>query len=319
MTAADCVADAMGKGLREALENLESERRKMRHENCTVMLWVSCGSLGVMGWELYMHMSWYTCLFSGVVAALIGWISCCVRQGKAGIQFKEIAIPELLKHTLPDFRYVGGCCIDIDDFNASGLYIVPDRHTGQDYFDGRVGATALRFSLVHAEERYETIETDTDSNGDTSYRTEEHWRDIFRGLFFVADFNKNFNGYTVVRAGMVGALSGLNRNLVKLEDPRFNKSFTVYSDDQIEARYLLTPKMMERIVGLQNIIGSFEASFSNSSIYIAASGFPYGAFTPDMRLPCADQDQLARILGWIFTVGNIVEELDLNTRIWSKL
>ena len=54
------------------------------------------------------------------------------------------------------------------------------------------------------------------------------------------------------------------------------------------------------------------------SIIIAAEGFPYDAFEPDMKLPCTDQGQLSRILGWIYTVTNRVEDLDLNTRIWSK-
>ena len=176
----------------------------------------------------------------------------------------------------------------------------------------------MHFSLVHAEERYEITTTVTDEDGHTTTRTEEHWRDIFKGLLFKADFNKHFYGCTVVRSGKAGLLSGFSRTLVKLEDPRFNSCFTVYSNDQVEARYLLTPKMMEQFVGLQESIGGFEASFCGSTINIAAGGFPYDAFEPDVKLSCTNQEQLSRILGWIFTVANIVEDLDLNTRIWTK-
>ncbi len=318
MTADECVANAMDNGLRDVVEQLEVERQVILHGNRTVMQWVAGITAAAVGWEYYRQMPWWAYLVTGMIGALLCWAICGGRKGKAGSRFKEVAIPELLKHTLPDFRYFGGCCIGEDDFCDSGLYMAPDRYNGQDYFDGQVGATALRFSLVHAQERYETIVTDTDSDGHTTTHTEEHWRDIFKGLFVVADFNKHFSGCTLVRAGKAGVLSGWNSSLVKLEDPRFTKKFTVYSNDQIEARYLLTPNMMERLVELHNIIGGFEASFRNSSIYIAAGGFPYGAFNPDVRLPCTDQQQLSRILGWIFTVGNIVEDLDLNTRIWTK-
>lgn len=157
-----------------------------------------------------------------------------------------------------------------------------------------------------------------DSDGHTTTRTEVHWRDIFKGLYFEADFNKHFSGCTLVRAGKAGLLSGFSSSLVKLEDPRFNKFFTVYSNDQVEARYLLTPRMMERLVELRDSIGGFEASFCGSSINIAAGGIPYDAFEPNVKVSCTDQGQLARILGWVYTVTNIVEELDLNTRIWTK-
>ena len=35
------------------------------------------------------------------------------------------------------------------------------------------------------------------------------------------------------------------RQLIKLEDPEFEKLFAVYGDDQIEARYILTPALMQ--------------------------------------------------------------------------
>ncbi len=211
-----------------------------------------------------------------------------------------------------------GGYVEEDEFNNTGLFIAPDRYDGKDYFEGCIDKTDLHFSLVHAEERYETTTTETDDDGHTTTRTEEHWRDIFKGLFFKADFNKHFYGCTLVRSGKAGLFSGFSNSLVKLEDPRFNKCFTVYSNDQVEARYLLTPKMMEQLVGLQDSIGGFEASFCGSSINIAAGGFPYNAFEPNVKLPCTDQEQMSRILGWIFTVTNIVNELDLNTRIWTK-
>ena len=204
------------------------------------------------------------------------------------------------------------------EFNDCGLFIRPDRYNGKDYFEGVQGRTRLHFSLVHAEERYETTETDTDSDGNTTTRTEEHWRDIFKGLFFSADFNKHFHGRTLVRAGKAGLFSGIFGNLVKLEDPRFNQQFRVYSSDQIEARYLLTPSLMERLMELRDRLGGFEVSFLGSWVTIAVNGFPYNAFEPDLGRPFTDPDQVSRTLGWIFHVVGIVEELDLNTRIWSK-
>ena len=41
---------------------------------------------------------------------------------------------------------------------------------------------------------------------------------------------------------------------MKLENPDFEKTFDVYSTDQIEARYLLSPSMMERLLALEMCI-----------------------------------------------------------------
>lgn len=68
--------------------------------------------------------------------------------------------------------------------------------------------------------------------------------------------NKNFSGRTVVLEdkGVFNAfqrVSGLEK--VKLEDIYFEKCFEVFSDDQIEARYLLTTGFMERMLRLRDL------------------------------------------------------------------
>jgi hypothetical protein len=92
----------------------------------------------------------------------------------------------------------------------------------------------------------------------------------------------------------------------------------VFSTDQIEARYLLTPRMMERLLELRSSLGDIEISFVGSWVNIAADSFPYNAFEPDLGRPFTDPAQLSRTLSWIMLVTGIADELDLNTRIWTK-
>src|SRR5690606_28612315 len=152
-----------------------------------------------------------------------------------------------------------------------------DRYSYEDSFSGVVGATSFRFSEVHAE--YKT--TTTDSKGNT--RTQ--WHTICRGIFFVADLNKHFQGQTFVLPDTAEpALGGCSRGLqslssaidsrpgelVQMEDPTFERLFAVYSTDQVEARYILSPSLMERLVALRNDVGDKMAvSFVDSCIFIA--------------------------------------------------
>ena len=83
--------------------------------------------------------------------------------------------------------------------------------------------------------------------GQTYYVTQ------FRGLVISLSLNKTFEGKTVVKKDR-GRLVNWTRDklsdleVVRLEDPRFEKEFEVYSTDQVEARYLLTGSFMERLV-----------------------------------------------------------------------
>lgn len=318
MTVQECVTDALRNGLGETLATLEQRRQQVLQGNRSIVLWLVGLTLTVVIGMAVTGQNWILCLVVAVVALLIGYYVISNRRNKLAGLFKQEAIPELLQAALPGFWYDSGRCVSEFEFNNANLFKRPDRYNGKDYFEGTFDKTRLHFSLVHAEERYETTTTDTDNDGRSTTRTEVHWRDIFKGLFFAADFNKHFNGCTLVRAGKAGIFSGLFGNLVKLEDPRFSQRFKVYSSDQVEARYLLTSRMMERLLDLRDSLGDFEVSFIGSWVNIAAGGFPYNAFEPDLSRPFTDPAQVERTLGWIFLVVGIVEELDLNTRIWSK-
>ena len=76
---------------------------------------------------------------------------------------------------------------------------------------------------------------------------------VFKGMVISLSLNKTFEGKTVVKKDR-GRLVNWTRDklsdleVVRLEDPRFEKEFEVYSTDQVEARYLLTGTFMERLV-----------------------------------------------------------------------
>ncbi len=58
---------------------------------------------------------------------------------------------------------------------------------------------------------------------------------------------------------------------VKLEAVSFDKRFNVYTEDQIEARYLITPSFMERLQNLKTVFGTrnIKCSFFDNQIMFA--------------------------------------------------
>ncbi|MEJ7557174.1 MAG: DUF3137 domain-containing protein [Pedobacter sp.] len=237
-------------------------------------------------------------------------------------QFKHQVIAAALKSIDNSMELQYDTGLSESSFINSQLFTQePDRYKSQDQVEGTAGKTRFSFSEVHAE--YKTV-TQT-KNG-----RQEHWHTILKGFVFRADFNKHFNGVTVVRPKDMGSaigawfseklpiFSNANSEVVKLEDPDFCEAFVTYSTDQIEARYILTPSMMERLCQLNNKTkDTISVSFTNSYVNIA---FPLSKdyFEPPVFKSLLDGKFLQEDLEVIRFMYGIIAELDLNTRIWTK-
>jgi hypothetical protein len=237
-------------------------------------------------------------------------------------EFKQQVIAAALKSIDNSMELQYDTGLSENSFIKSQLFSQrPDRYKSQDQVDGTAGKTRFSFSEVHAE--YKTV-TQT-KNG-----RQEHWHTILKGIVFLADFNKHFNGVTVVRPKDIGAAIGAwfseklpmfsnsDSEVVKLENPDFCEAFVTYSTDQVEARYILTPSMMERLCELNNRSKStLSISFHGSYVYIA---FPLSKdyFEPPVFKSLLDGKFLQQDLEIIQFMYGIIEELDLNTRIWTK-
>ena len=194
-------------------------------------------------------------------------------------------------------------------FRSCGLFTSPDRYHTEDLIQGRVGKTDFSCAEVHAEER----KTRVNSKGQTSH----YWVDIFKGFLFIADFQKDFQGHTTVLRNSLFKLS-FSGSRVKLENPDFEKTFDVYSTDQIEARYLLSPSMMERLLALDREFNkNITISFKDSNILIAIPE-SRNHFEASIWKSIDDLSQLKNDFSMIHALVSIIEDLNLNTRIWTK-
>lgn len=88
---------------------------------------------------------------------------------------------------------------------------------------------------------------------------------VFNGVIIKLAMNKTFKGHTVITPDRLFRLApAWNLIHTTLEDPVFEKKFDVYTDDEVEARYLITPSFMERI---NNIKMAFKADSIRSVFY----------------------------------------------------
>lgn len=232
--------------------------------------------------------------------------------------FKAGIIEKIVRFIENNLSYSKANHISQASFMASKLFNHhPDIFSGDDYVRGKIGQTDLEFSEINA--KYVT----RDSKG----RRHEHT--IFKGLFFIADFNKEFHGKTIIlpdRAeklfGQFGSmLQSMNKGrgeLIKLEDPEFEKMFVVYADDQIEARYILSTSLMKRIVDFRKSSNkAIQISFVGSKVNIAVTYFK-NLFEPRVFRTLLDFLPIKEYFEDLKMAISIVEDLNLNTRIWTK-
>ncbi|MCG7499987.1 DUF3137 domain-containing protein [Vibrio sp. Of7-15] len=236
--------------------------------------------------------------------------------------YKKHVVEYLLKTFDESFNYNPNRAITPEQYKKSRLYRKKyDRFGGEDYASGMLGKTAIEFSELHTE--YKTVTRDSKGN------RKENWHTIFQGLFFVADANKHFQGATYILPDSKGLFSSIGKiyteklgkmgERVSLENPEFEEHFEVYSDDQVEARYLVSSTLMQRILDFKKQSGDLHVSLSfvEGCLYVAIYNSK-AYFEPKLFEPAASFHLVESIYKDIQFITGIVDDLDLNTRIWTK-
>jgi hypothetical protein len=184
---------------------------------------------------------------------------------------------------------------EIARFRTISLLPAAERDTFEDLFEGEYHACAFRFFDAHLENEVKS-------------RNSSHWVTVFRGQVIRIAFPKRFHGLTVVRrdAGLLNAVHAWMTPLqrVGLGDSRLERAFEVYSNDQVEARYLIHPVFMERLLALEERFhgAKIRCAFQEGDLLIAIEGknrFEIGSMfqpLPDPARAKSVVDDIAEIL-----------------------
>lgn len=147
---------------------------------------------------------------------------------------------------------------------------------------------------------------------------------FFRGIFVASTFNKYFKSKTfVISKKSSNYLLRIKRRVfqkmqkVDLENIEFNKHFFTFASDQVEARYILTPGFMERVLKYNEKAGkALSMSFVDNRLYCAIPKF-YDLFEVPFLKPI-DYECIKNTIAPVLLYTDLVEDLNLNLRIWSK-
>lgn len=305
--------------LKPDLEIIDRERRKVNSRIITIIAFTAVA----ISLEIILIPSEAEML-KGIIPFLTGFAGLVV-TGVASKdyrkEYKNKIIARISGFLDEKLIYTPGGSVSFQDFLKSEIFPLRcDQFKGEDHFRGKIGRTDIEFSEVTAKHK------NTSHNGSNQ---KDEYITIFKGLFIIADFNKHFKTHTLVLPDTAEKLFGKfgqtlqsvgtgKKKLVRLENPEFEKEFCVYGEDQVEARYILTPSLMERILAYRKKWDSrISLSFCDSKVYIAIN-MNKNLFETRLFKPLADYDFIEENLRFLILITEIVEDLNLNTRIWTK-
>ncbi len=279
----------------------------------------------------------------GLTFALLGaawwWITQPKRQYAK--EYKQKILPKIAK-LFGDFTYLLDGKIDMAKMRPSKIIPSHSKYKSEDYFMGTFKGVDLEFSEIELSEMR--------GSGKNRRRVI-----TFKGVAVLLEMNsKKFNGHTILDkdAGKISEWFKERSTKMKranLVDPEFEKMFDVYTTDQMEARYLIDPIMIESLKGLNEEFqkskpgrfdetadklsfftsvlglakvekvrdylmqkgGSMRAAFfENKMLILVASR--HNHFEPaDLHIPASDPDSLLEMKREIGQILSIIDKLRL--------
>lgn len=228
-------------------------------------------------------------------------------------KFKKYIVPKIISLISEDLTYRPLQQISINRVRASRL--IPENAVfnveGSDFIHGKYHDVPIMMSYLNAK------------------TTGEDSKTFFNGIFFVADFKKDFEGSVILLPNASGKTSsnmlsrimgrGRQESYVQMEDIAFGEEFFCYASDDILARYVLSFSFKEKLIHYNKLhpYTSIFFSFVNGSMYLIIDN-KRNPFAPSYNKPLTDQTQIKNIFDEIMLIFDVVEVLELNKRIWSK-
>ena len=259
--------------------------------------------------------------FIPMITGFAGLVSTGIVSKNYRKEYKSKIIAKITSFLDEGMVYTPEAMVPVSEFIKSDIFSLSvDSYTGEDHFRGKIGKTDIEFSEVTAKH----LNTTQSNQG-----SKQEYITISSGVFVIADFNKNFLTQTLVLPDTAEKLFGKfgqtlqsigagKKKLVRLENPEFEKEFCVYGEDQVEARYIITPSLMERILIYKRKWKSkISLSFVDSKVYLAIN-MNKNLFETRIFRPVADYSFMEENLRFLILLTEIVEDLNLNTRIWTK-
>ena len=284
----------LSKRLKPVMRWLEQDRQKWQRQ--TLMLEVGiaafAGALAWLAWLMDFAPFVYAVL---IAAALLALRAVQLKAKLAPSQSRTQITARFAKALGSRFMTLPNGGIDENDFVESQLFshLLRSFHSSN-HLRGQVGKVQLELSEIHA-------------SAETGQRQAQA---LFDGLWIIATFPTSFRTTTLIQPvsdDLESVQPGFRT--VKLEEAAFTRHFDVRAQDSVEAQYVLSSRLLNRIKDFHDERDQeTHLAFHGQRLHIAIA-------QANLTGPAFAQALLEAL---DLTIG-LVRELEANTFIWNKL
>lgn len=181
---------------------------------------------------------------------------------------------------------------------------VVSQFTGSDYDD--------IFNGVHKDVPFEIIEAEYSIGSGKNRRT------VFDGVIIKLKMNKEFLSHTVITPNSMFHVSPLKElRHTTLEDVEFEKKFDVYTNDEVDARYLITPTFMERLKAMRTAFKAdkVQCAFFGDLLLVALSTSKDLFSLCSLVKPLDDAQQYFQMYEEIVSIIKLIDHFKLDQKI----
>ena len=282
----------------EGLATIKSRKAMMS----ALWIFIICAFIAILKLTSFEIENWRTIIFISMflLATTFLYVNFPALDYKHSV--KESIFPNIFSFFGDSYRYTPTTDISVERYEKSSIIPSHNRESSEDHIQG-----------IYKDESLEIFESILAVKRNKSRHV------VFSGIFVELSMNKKFLGHTILKkdAGKLGnwftnKTSSLER--AKLEDSRFEKQFEVYTNDQVEARFLLTPDIMERIVALSNLFGGsqIQASFYENKLLLMIPN-KENMFEPQsIKVPATFKEDINTIMTEMNLIHGIIDTLKLS-------
>ena len=205
----------------------------------------------------------------GAIPGVVCWL--IAAKGNAGYRkdYKALVVNRAAYGMFDEYDYYAGMGFDYREIQETGIMAMGNRYKSEDLVQGRYKGVPFRRADMYIAQH-------------TSTGKSSHTTVYLRGTWMVFSYNKSFVSdlqvmskafmFSNKKTSRLFTRSGERRHKLETEDVEFNNMFNVTCQDDSEAFYLLTPRVMQMLKLLQaDFMHPFMVGFINNALHIAVN------------------------------------------------
>ncbi|MBR6999162.1 MAG: DUF3137 domain-containing protein [Lachnospiraceae bacterium] len=228
--------------------------------------------------------------------------------------YKEIVVDKAADGLFDRYFYEPEVGFTFDEIQKTGIMSMGNRFKSEDTVRGTYKDVPFRRSDIYIAQHT--------SNGKSSHTTI-----YIQGTWICFDYNKSFNAdlqilskdfsFSNKKSSRLFTRAAERRHAIQTESEEFNQLFTCTCQDESEAFYLLTPRLMQMLILLKTEIGKpFMLGFIDNNLHFVISSHE-DHMEPSIFGDCNLAVEVEQVRRELMIIRNVIDSLAMDRKLFE--